>query len=96
MLHELPNFTLNSVALLQSQTNKPSPHPILKQASLLRSTTSKDSPHFSRRSIGRPKIHKTQEYVDGGDREFQALTVFARLPEGGSDLFTANGYMFIR
>ena len=70
MVKELPHSTLDSAAPLQSRTNKSSPHSILEQASLSRSSTSKDSPHSSPGSITRPKPHKTQDYVDGGDREF--------------------------
>lgn len=70
MENESPHSTLNSAAPLQSRTNKSSPHSILEQASLLRSAAPKDSPHSSPGSIARPKPHKTQDYVDGGDREF--------------------------
>ena len=70
MENELPNSTLDSDAPLQSRTNKSSPHSILEQASLSRSSRPKDSPHSSPASITRPKPHKTQEYVDGGDREY--------------------------
>lgn len=70
MVNELLHSTLDSAVLLQPRTNKSSPHSILEQASLSRSSTSKDSPHSSLRSIGQPKPHKTQEYIDGGDREF--------------------------
>lgn len=70
MGNELPHSTPDSAAPLQSRTNKSSPHSILEQASLSRSSTSKDSPHSSPGSITRPKPQKTQEYVDGGDREF--------------------------
>ena len=70
MVNELPNSTLNSAAPLQSRTNKSSPHSILEQAALSESSSSKDSPHSPPGSITRPKPNKTQDYVDGGDREF--------------------------
>ena len=69
MENGLPHSSLDLAAPLQSRTNESSPHPILEQASLSRSSTPKDSPHSSLASTIRPKPHKTQQYVDGGDRE---------------------------
>lgn len=68
--NELPHSTPDSTAPLQSRTNKYSPHSLLDMAAPSQSPTPKGSPHSSPGSITRPKPHKTQDFVDGGDQEF--------------------------
>ncbi len=70
MANELPHSTPDSTTPLQSRTNKYSPHSLLELAARSRSPTPKDSPHSSPASFARPKPRKTQDFVDGGDREF--------------------------
>ena len=70
MANELPHSTPDSIAPLQSRTNKYSPRSLLEMAAPSQSPTPQDSPHSPPESIARQKPRKTQDFLDGGDQEF--------------------------